>query len=58
MKTIIFTLLLSVIFAFTGFCQQNVAINSDGSLPDAKAMLDVKSNDKGILIPRMTTMQR
>jgi uncharacterized protein (TIGR02145 family) len=31
-----------------------VGINTDGSQPDNSAMLDVKSGDKGILIPRMT----
>ena len=35
-----------------------VGINSDGSSPDSSAMLDVNSNDKGLLIPRMTTTQR
>lgn len=35
-----------------------VAINTDGSDPDASAMLDVTSTDKGILIPRMTAAQR
>jgi len=37
---------------------QNVGINIDNSNPDASAMLDVKSINKGILIPRMTTAQR
>ena len=37
---------------------QNVGINTDNSNPDASAMLDVKSINKGILIPRMTTAQR
>ncbi len=32
---------------------QNVAINTDGSLPTVGAMLDVKSTSKGILIPRV-----
>ena len=35
-----------------------IAINSDGSAPDASAMLEVTSSDKGILIPRMTTAER
>ena len=35
-----------------------IAINSDGSLSDASAMLDVTSTTKGILIPRMTTAER
>ena len=35
-----------------------VAINDDGANPDASAILDIKSTDKGMLIPRMTTAQR
>ncbi len=35
-----------------------VGINTDNSDPDGSAMLDVKSTDKGILVPRMTTAQR
>lgn len=37
---------------------QNVAINTDGSNADNSAMLDIKSTDKGMLIPRMTAAQR
>ena len=53
--------LLLIIFAFT-FSQnvtaQNVAINNDGSAANASAALDIKSTDKGMLVPRMTTAQR
>lgn len=37
---------------------QNVSINNTGALPDASAMLDIASTDKGLLIPRMSTSQR
>jgi hypothetical protein len=37
---------------------QNVAINTDGTAPNASAMLDIKSTTRGLLIPRMTTLQR
>ena len=38
---------------------QNVAITDDASyIPENSAMLDVKSIDKGMLIPRMTQAQR
>ncbi len=37
---------------------QSVSINSDGSSPDASAMLDIKSTTKGLLFPRMTQAQR
>src|SRR5690242_13171498 len=37
---------------------QSVAINTDGSLPDPNAILDVKSGTKGLLIPRMDSIAR
>lgn len=37
---------------------QAVSINTDGSSPAPSALLDVKSTDKGMLVPRMTTAQR
>lgn len=60
MKTIlrIFIVLgfLLAIPALRTFSQMK--INNDGSAPDASAMLDVKSEAKGMLIPRMTSSQR
>jgi hypothetical protein len=35
-----------------------VAINTDGSLPNSSAMLDIKSTNRGLLPPRMTTNER
>ncbi|MCB0806909.1 MAG: hypothetical protein KDC05_14015, partial [Bacteroidales bacterium] len=35
-----------------------VGINNDNSNPDPSAMLDVKSNSGGILIPRMSAAER
>jgi len=47
-------LLSMVSFAFFPFAfAQGVAINNDGSSPDASAMLDVKHPNKGLLIPRV-----
>ncbi|MDD4554177.1 MAG: fibrobacter succinogenes major paralogous domain-containing protein [Bacteroidales bacterium] len=37
--------------------QAQVAINTDGSQPDASAILDAKSTTKGFLPPRMTHVQ-
>ncbi|MDD4148809.1 MAG: hypothetical protein PHE33_02155 [Bacteroidales bacterium] len=37
---------------------QGVAINANNANADASAMLDVQSSDKGILIPRLTMLQR
>jgi len=48
---LIFSFSLSVLHA-------QVGINSDNTDPDASAMLDVKSTEKGLLAPRMTTTQR
>lgn len=42
-----FTLSTTISFA------QNVAVNTDGSNPDASAMLDIVSANKGLLIPRI-----
>lgn len=38
--------------------QAQVAINTTGANPDNSAMLDVTSTTKGLLIPRMTSIQR
>ncbi len=35
-----------------------VAIKTDGSVADASAMLDVKSETAGLLIPRMTQTKK
>jgi phosphopantetheinyl transferase len=51
---IVFTLILG--FYTEGVAQ--VAVNADGTLPSPKAILDVKSNTKGMHMPRMTTVER
>jgi hypothetical protein len=58
MKTtkLIFTLLAFVLLSQIN--AQNVGINEDGSTPDASALLDLKSETKGLLIPRMLKAQR
>ncbi|MEI6749977.1 MAG: hypothetical protein WCM93_12525, partial [Bacteroidota bacterium] len=51
--------LFFLLFLLAGLkAHAQVAINTDGSLPDNSAMLDVKSSSKGFLPPRMTTAQR
>lgn len=55
-QIIIFLALISTIVQ--GNLTAQVSINTDNSNPDASAMLDVKSTDKGLLIPRMTSAQR
>jgi hypothetical protein len=53
-------LLLAFVFMIvtTALQAQNVGINADGSLPHPSAMLDVKSETSGLLIPRMMQSQR
>jgi len=50
MRTTIFVFLLLL----TSFnYAQNIGINNTGAIPNASAMLDVESTDKGVLIPRV-----
>ncbi len=53
----IFYSTILILFLFQDVSSQ-VSINSDNSNPDASSILDVKSTDKGVLVPRMTTTQR
>lgn len=55
MKNSFFLLLIT--FSTSSFAQ-NVGINATGATPDNSAILDVSSNDKGMLIPRLTEAQR
>jgi hypothetical protein len=48
----IFVLISSVLIPTISIAQ-NVGINADTSLPNSSAMLDVKSSNKGVLIPRV-----
>lgn len=60
MKKNIYSLLLfsfAIIFNHNASAQ-NVGISSNGATPDASAMLDVVSTNKGFLLPRMTSAQR
>lgn len=60
MKTIfrffIFPGFIFMMPCFSTFCQ--VGISTDGTSPDVSAMLDLKSTNKGFLVPRMTAFQR
>ena len=49
-----FTLLAAVLFTATTFAQVGIGTTT----PDASAALDITSNTKGLLIPRMTETQR
>src|ERR1044071_1415387 len=56
MRLILFFLLTGCLHGYV--YSQGVAINTDGSNANASSILDIKSADKGILTPRMTTTQR
>ena len=43
---------------FLIFCQQNVSISDVPATPNPSSVLDVSSTSKGMLIPRMTSIQR
>lgn len=48
---------LSIIVLFVGnfsISAQNIGINATGAAPDAGAMLDISSTNKGLLIPRVS----
>ena len=53
-------LLLIVLFSFGGIknTDAQVGINNTFSSPDPSSMLDVKSTSKGMLIPRMTKIEK
>lgn len=51
------TLILLVMLSGLASIAQ-VGINTDNSIPDPTSMLDIKSIDKGLLIPRMDSAQR
>lgn len=58
MKTKALIAIFTALPLFVSFrISAQVGINTDNSAPDNSAMLDVKSNSKGILIPRMTQSQ-
>jgi trimeric autotransporter adhesin len=52
--------LFAVLLTITPFIivAQSLSINTDGSIANASALLDVKSTIKGMLIPRMSRVQR
>ena len=37
---------------------QNISINTTGAAPDSSSILDISSTSKGLLIPRLTVLER
>jgi hypothetical protein len=57
MKKYVLFLFFATVFLNKQICAQ-IAVNTDGSPANGSAMLDVKSNNKGVLIPRVSTTDR
>ncbi len=51
-------ILLVLLFSALSLFSQNIGINENGDNPDPSAILDVKSNDKGFLVPRLMENQK
>ncbi|MFT5723079.1 MAG: hypothetical protein ACI9JN_000184 [Bacteroidia bacterium] len=57
----VFRRVLLILIIFTSFSTtygQGVGVNEDGADPDNSAILDVKSNSRGMLIPRLTKIAK
>jgi hypothetical protein len=64
-KNKLFVKLFALVFIFTFslltlncFSQNGISVNTKGTAADNSAILDISSTSHGLLIPRMTTMQR
>jgi hypothetical protein len=51
-------LLIALLLFSNALLRAQVGINTDNSAPEGSAMLDIKSTQKGLLIPRMNGTQR
>ncbi len=58
MKVVFFKILLFSALSCNYLFAQNIAIKNSGAAPDSSAILDVNSESKGVLIPRMTLAKR
>ena len=58
MRKIYFLSLTLLCLTLGKLSAQNVAVNENGNAANASAILDVQSTTKGVLVPRMTEVQR
>jgi len=58
MKKIILLQVLISSFFINQVFPQSIGINANGSRADKSAILDISSNSKGLLVPRMTALER
>lgn len=52
------TAILSLLLLSLIAVSQDILINDDGGVPDASAALEIRSTDKGVLVPRMLATER
>jgi hypothetical protein len=57
-KSLLVTCIISILLSGAFNLSAQVSISNDNSAADNSAMLDIKSTNKGVLIPRMTIAQR
>jgi hypothetical protein len=50
--------LISVLFSSNTIHAQSMGISSEAITPDPSSILEMRTTDRGILIPRMTTAER
>jgi len=58
MRYFLFLLVISLVSVSGSGLNAQVSINNDAGSPDASAMLDISSDSRGVLIPRLTIAQR
>ncbi|MCF8406151.1 MAG: hypothetical protein K9H58_19570 [Bacteroidales bacterium] len=58
MNKLLAQFLIILFIVFEANAQTGVAINKTGAAPDASALLDVSGTDGGVLIPRITSVQK
>jgi len=56
MKRILLSSAIAILFSATAFAQSNVGIGTN--TPDATSILELQSTTQGMLVPRMTAVQR
>ena len=49
---------LIILTGHSSLSGQGISINENGMAPDNSSIVDIQSNEKGMLIPRMTEAQR
>jgi uncharacterized protein (TIGR02145 family) len=58
MKRLLVLLIITILLINFVFSQSGISVNTIGTPDDNSAILDVSSTSQGLLIPRMTTVQR